>query len=533
MIFIRHVQAGVSKDFQTYRSYPKKVLPFLVSFLFSCIIFINAKVDSESCNIVYNDCEYGYFEIPFIAPIFWFVLSEMIHDRQTNMKKFIMMNGMSKAAYIIYQFIANFILTIPVIVSQVYILYYFMGQDALVIDQRELPEVRGQMQSLIVYYFIANIATISLALLISRFSMVKQATGITLIVFLVFPILNYWIDLPYYLSEIGLVCTDEGSAAFYTFSLINPNLIRWRIDNIFQCDKWKAASFITLTIILFYICLYIFFEWLAEWRKMARGARSKKNKVQISMAQMDQQTNLLIEELENPEMPTLFFEEKVLSENMPMIGVENVTKSFKGMKDLALDDINLKIYEKEIFCLIGHNGAGKTTLLNIITGLISKTKGSIFYENEEVNSAHIRKSIGFCTQENLALTENTVYQNLIFIAKLRIRDISEITLRVEEVMNKLDLAGLKDKIACDLSPEQRKKLSIAIALLNNPQVIIMDEPTSGLDVITRRVVWQIIKELKENGKTVIFTTQFLDDAEELANRLAILSKGKIILFDEC
>jgi len=210
-----------------------------------------------------------------------------------------------------------------------------------------------------------------------------------------------------------------------------------------------------------------------------------------------------------------------------MIQVIDLKKEFPNAPKPALENISLTIFEKEIFCLLGHNGAGKTTLMNILSGLTSQTKGSLLYDHVVMDSKSIFKSIGFCSQDDIALLDNTVKENLVFLANIRGVAQDSVRKEVESLINKLDLVSSQDKIVRGLSKEQRKKLSIAIASLNNPRIIMMDEPTSGLDSASRKAFWKIIKGLKADQRTVIFTTQFLDDAEELSDRLAILSKGTL------
>jgi len=123
--------------------------------------------------------------------------------------------------------------------------------------------------------------------------------------------------------------------------------------------------------------------------------------------------------------------------------------------------------------------------------------------------------------------ENTVLENLTFFAKIKKMPESKIEAEIERVMNKLGLATFKDMTASKLSGGFKRKLNIGIALLNDPKIIIMDEPTSGMDPVSRRNFWEIIKKLKQENKTVVLTTQFLDEAEELADRIAIMSKGKL------
>ena len=208
---------------------------------------------------------------------------------------------------------------------------------------------------------------------------------------------------------------------------------------------------------------------------------------------------------------------------------------------------------ENIYSILGHNGVGKTTLINILTGLIPPTKGKFFCKGlihlasnlwfidhgKEGTKNSVAESIGFCAQYDYALTENTVYENLKFFAEIRGIHKDSMDEQILRVMERLKLTTSKDLIVSKLNGGSRRKLSVAIALLNDPKIIIMDEPTSGSEIIlfiwtkikgmdpmSRREVWQIIKDLKEDKRTVVFTTQFMDEAEELSDRIAVLSKGR-------
>ena len=173
--------------------------------------------------------------------------------------------------------------------------------------------------------------------------------------------------------------------------------------------------------------------------------------------------------------------------------------------------------------IIGYNGAGKSTLLHILSGFIKQTEGDRYCNFYDAKSK--LNSIGFCSQDNTALPQNTIHENLVFWARIKNVPRNLIDSEVDTMMQKLGLVHSRNALISSLSVEIRKRLCIAIALLNNPQIIIMDEPTSGLDAASRETFRGIIREMKRDQKTVIFTTQFLDDAEQFVDRLTILSEG--------
>jgi len=467
MIFIRQVHAGIVQELQAYWNFPRKLLPWIFSSaFFLAALCLNPKELFLGPVLI----DVGKFNILCTSLIFWMFLSERIHRRQSNIDKFLIINGISKLANLTKVFVTSSLLMAPIIIMQV--LTYCIVYD----------EEIGSQKTEYLWYFLSNFSVASLAmtsmtLLISRFSAVTQAIGSTLILFLIPGMLSS------FKYKIGI------------FSLLNPYLL-------------MGETLVVLALSAFYICLYFFFEWFAEYKKKKVSRTVQKTEqaqVEISLAEM---MDPLLELEDSIRKTSMLYEKQDLQSNKAILQIENLTKMFKDAKLPALADVSLEIPEKQVFCLIGHNGAGKTTLLSILTGLISQTSGSIYYGDEEVDRMKIRESIGFCSQDNIALTENTVYQNLIFMARIKNMDKFARDTEIKRTMEKLSLESFKDKMVSDLTQEQRKRLSIAIAILNNPQIIILDEPTSGLDPITRRVVWKIIEELKKMRKLLCLQRSF-------------------------
>jgi len=139
----------------------------------------------------------------------------------------------------------------------------------------------------------------------------------------------------------------------------------------------------------------------------------------------------------------------------------------------------------------------------------------------------LRQSVGFCAQQDFALENNTIYENLEFSAQIKNVPKNQIKAEIDRLLSKFDLTQFQHLPASQLTSGWKRKLNIATALINDPKIIIMDEPTSGMDPVTRREYWEIIRKLKEEKKTILLTTQFLNEAEELCDRVAILSKGRL------
>lgn len=215
-------------------------------------------------------------------------------------------------------------------------------------------------------------------------------------------------------------------------------------------------------------------------------------------------------------------EEKALS-------IKNLKKVYKGNVE-ALKGINLEVKKGDFFALLGPNGAGKTTAINIIISLVNKTSGKIkiFGCDIDKNSDNAKKFIGVTPQEfNFNIFEK-VFDILIQQAGYYGIDKKTAEKRAEKYLKQLDLWSRKDVIAKTLSGGLKRRLMIARALIHEPQLLILDEPTAGVDIEVRRSMWDFIKKLNAQGKTIILTTHYLEEAENLCKNIAIIDKGKII-----
>lgn len=216
---------------------------------------------------------------------------------------------------------------------------------------------------------------------------------------------------------------------------------------------------------------------------------------------------------------------------MDAISINNLVKNYDGVE--ALKNISLSIKEGEFFALLGPNGAGKTTAINILMGLANKTSGeaSLFGKDVVKDYREARSFIGLVPQEfNFDIFEK-VYNILYFNAGYFGLPRKERPSRIKEVLNDLKLWGKKDAQARELSGGMKRKLMIARALIHKPKILILDEPTAGVDVETRKDMWEYFKRLNKEGTTILLTTHYIEEAEELCQNIAILNEGKIIKLD--
>jgi len=198
-------------------------------------------------------------------------------------------------------------------------------------------------------------------------------------------------------------------------------------------------------------------------------------------------------------------------------------KSNKGNEFLAVDDVSFKVYENEIFAILGHNGAGKTTLINIMVGLLKATEGDVYFDGRSISSDTntIRQDFGVCAQTNIIYDELTVEDHINFFAGLK-----GVKVNVDEVLTELDLLQQKHLKASKLSGGQKRKLCIGMATIGKPKYVFLDEPTTGLDPLSRRRIWELLQKKRE-GKVIFLTTHYMDEADILADRKLILNKGRI------
>lgn len=207
------------------------------------------------------------------------------------------------------------------------------------------------------------------------------------------------------------------------------------------------------------------------------------------------------------------------------IDIKDLTKKYKDV--VAVDNLNIQIKKGEIFSLLGTNGAGKTTTIKILSTLLLPSNGEVKINNFDLikDKMKIKEIINISPQETAIAPNLTVLENLEFMAGIyQIKNKKE---KIDTLIKTFNLEEVLNKKAKNLSGGYQRKLSIAISLINNPQILFLDEPTLGLDVISRKELWKAIKELK--GKvTIILTTHYMEEANSLSDRVGIMNKGKLI-----
>ena len=211
---------------------------------------------------------------------------------------------------------------------------------------------------------------------------------------------------------------------------------------------------------------------------------------------------------------------------MYILQVKNLYKKYDKTEAIAGVDFSIK--QGEIYGLLGPNGAGKSTLIKMIAGIEKKDEGEIIFEEKERNINKYKRNMGILTQDIAIYPSFTAYENISFFCSLYSFKGKELKRRVEKSLEFVGLSDCKNKKAKEFSGGMMRRLHLACAIAHTPKLIIMDEPTVGIDPQSRNHILQSVKMLKDNGASIIYTSHYMDEIEEICDEICILDKGKII-----
>jgi len=214
-----------------------------------------------------------------------------------------------------------------------------------------------------------------------------------------------------------------------------------------------------------------------------------------------------------------------------VIKVENLSKTYAGGFQ-ALKNVDLDIEQGEIIALLGPNGAGKTTLISVVCGIVNPSEGNVTVNGYDIikDYRQARASIGLVPQELTTDSFETVWNTLAFSRGLFGK--APDSAHLEKVLKSLSLWDKKDNRIMTLSGGMKRRVMIGKALAHEPRILFLDEPTAGVDVELRKDMWQVVRELRESGVTIILTTHYIEEAEEMADRIGVINKGEVILVEE-
>ena len=219
------------------------------------------------------------------------------------------------------------------------------------------------------------------------------------------------------------------------------------------------------------------------------------------------------------------------SDTPPIVSVRNLSKTYASGYE-ALKDVSLDIRRGEIFALLGPNGAGKTTLINIICGIVNASSGTVLADGHDIvrESRAARMKIGLVPQELSTDAFETVLATVRFSRGLFGR--APDPAHLEKVLRALSLWDKRDSKIMALSGGMKRRVLIAKALSHEPRILFLDEPTAGVDVELRRDMWQMVRELRAGGVTIILTTHYIEEAEEMADRIGVIRKGELVVVED-
>lgn len=196
----------------------------------------------------------------------------------------------------------------------------------------------------------------------------------------------------------------------------------------------------------------------------------------------------------------------------------------------AVSDINLSVLRGEKFGVFGPNGAGKTTLISIICGILQPTSGDVFYhiDDKSLSPKLALQHVGYVPQDFAFYPELTANQNLIYFGKMYGISSQKLTEKIEFLLEKLGLSHVKNKKVMTFSGGMKRRINLAIGILNEPKILFLDEPTVGVDVQSKHAIIQLLEELNQNGTSILYTSHHLKEAEDFCDRIALIDKGQII-----
>ena len=211
---------------------------------------------------------------------------------------------------------------------------------------------------------------------------------------------------------------------------------------------------------------------------------------------------------------------------MKILEIKKISKEYGDM--IAVNDIDLEVNKGEIFGILGPNGAGKSTLIGMICGLIKRTSGEIIYEEKETKIRKFKENIGIVHQDFALYWDLTAEENIEFFCSLYGFRGKDLKTRVNNVLDFVGLTDVRNKKASEFSGGMKRRLNIGCAIAHSPKLIIMDEPTVGIDPQSRNHILKSVLKLRDEGATVIYTSHYMQEVDDICDRIAIVDKGNVI-----
>ncbi|XP_043254267.1 ABC transporter A family member 1-like isoform X1 [Colletes gigas] len=369
---------------------------------------------------------------------------------------------------------------------------------------------------------------------------------------------NFAVTILSLMYFIQVFVNDSSSISFWVVSLLSPTGVALAMDKALVLDLqgegvnfdnlWSGpgipfgGSLIMMTLDIFlYACLAYYFDsvipseygikrtpWFCFTPRFWWQRKAPRSYLQVPSSNGESNSFIPGEETNRDIEPVV--REMKGREAIRIVGLYKSYQKCRKPEIKAVDGINLTIYEGQITAILGHNGAGKTSLFNILTGLTAPTAGTALIFGYDVRDSNdmqmIRSMTGVCPQHDILFDLLTPREHLEFFAAVRGIPKSMIEHEVQKTLKDIDLYEQADTFAKYLSGGQKRKLSVGIAIIGDPKIIILDEPTAGVDPYSRRQMWSFLQS-RRHGKVILLTTHFMDEADILADRKAVISKGKL------
>jgi len=469
-------------------------------------------------------------------------LGELVSEKASGIKEYLKLNGLSHYTYQLYAFIVTTQKTIFFTTFTILgiLLGNYIGDFT---HSKSIFVLKISTAETIAAVLICSLATISFTLFLTTlFNDSKVATSMGSVIYMGISLVSLLVFKTDQAVYYYLVCLFPQSALALSLFMdpdqAPPEVTRERVN------WFMVFDFVMFSVLYVYLDQVLkdengtkrsYFFCLNCLKRKSRFPQQAKNKpLNVPLLNHSSHSH---EEEKSSSSPVydidyssaIYHEVLTGAQLMPKaVQVNSLKKHFKHFA--AVDNISFSIFSGQIFCLLGHNGAGKTTTIRMLTGLLEIDGGEILYDGEDLfeKFKEVRTKIGICAQQDILFEKLKVHEHLELIAKLRKIPTQEIPRAVDEALHKVNLVNERDRFAENLSGGNKRKLSLAMAVLGKTKVIFLDEPTSGMDPQNRRVMWHHLKQLREQGMTILLTTHHLDEADELADRIAIMSKGKLL-----
>uniref|UniRef100_A0A8D1GTD9 ATP binding cassette subfamily A member 9 n=1 Tax=Sus scrofa TaxID=9823 RepID=A0A8D1GTD9_PIG len=467
-----------------------------------------------------------FYCLLYFSPFIYFLSLNVTKERK-KYKDLMKMMGLQDSAFwlswgVIYAgfiFIASIIITVIITSTQIIVMTGFMVIFTL--------------------FFLYGLSLITLAFLMSV--MLKKSILTSIVVFLLVLFWGcvgftaFYRQLPSPLEWIFSICSP------FAFTAGMTQIIRldYNMNGVVLPDA-SGESYImiaTFSILVFdallYLVLALYFDKILPYGNERHYSPLFFLK-SSSCFQHQRIDDKVIEKELDPDHPSDDYFEPIAPEfqGKEAIRIRNVKKEYKEKtgKVEVLKGLFFDIYEGQITAILGHSGAGKSSLLNILNGSSVPTEGSVTIYNKNLSEVQdleeVRKITGVCPQFNVQLDTLTVKENLRLFAHIKGIQPQEVEQEVQRILLELDIQNVQDSLATHLSEGQKRKLTIGIAILGDPQVLLLDEPTVGLDPFSRHRVWSFLKKHRAD-RVILFSTNFMDEADVLADRKVILSSGRL------